>query len=80
LSLEFWSGTRCKKPFDDTMSELRLFQNINLCPLKKKLPKKKSHQFKKVVSDWSANQGSTIGFLEQVHIYPGPNLIYGFRL
>jgi hypothetical protein len=36
--LEFWSGTRCKKPFDDTMSELRLRQNIYLCPLKKKLP------------------------------------------
>ena len=32
---EFWSGTRCKKLFDDTMSELRLRQNIYLCPLKK---------------------------------------------
>jgi hypothetical protein len=35
---EIWSGTRCKKRFDDTMSELRLRQNIYLCPLKKQLP------------------------------------------
>jgi hypothetical protein len=34
LEFELWSGTRCKKPFDDTMSELRLRQNISLCPLK----------------------------------------------
>ena len=32
LVFEFWSGTQCKKPFHATMSELRLRQNIYLCP------------------------------------------------
>jgi hypothetical protein len=27
---KFWSDTRNKKPFDDTMSELRLRQNISV--------------------------------------------------
>jgi hypothetical protein len=30
-----------QKPFDNTMSELRLLQNIFLCPLKKQLPNTK---------------------------------------
>jgi hypothetical protein len=36
LSLEFWSGTRCKKPFDDTMSELRPRQYSLFVSFKKK--------------------------------------------
>ena len=36
MSLEFWSGTRCKKPFDDTMSELRLRQYSLFVSFKKK--------------------------------------------
>ena len=45
LSLEFRSGTRYNKPFDDTMSELRLLRNIFLCLLKKQLPKRILHGF-----------------------------------